>query len=109
MKVHNYPQKIFRRYFEYMYCYKYIKINKVSINRIEKNEKRQSTSNSLKTKIGLILTYTMTFLFVADFIVIVTYLFVYPTNNIPSILHDLFIALLGYFGGTFVAFMKAIE
>lgn len=67
---------------------------------------RKTNKKDIRFMVGLIVTYAMTALFLLSFITILVFIFVFPGRDIPAILHDSFIALLGYFGGTFVAFVK---
>jgi hypothetical protein len=115
MNIFNSSLEFIKKYFNFLFG-SFEQLNIVQIGAIKtshdkdlkKNIKSKSL-NTLKFKITLIVTYTMTFLIIVSFIAIIIYSLFFPDYPIPSILHDTFIALLGYFGGSFITFLKTLE
>jgi hypothetical protein len=114
MEPTNYHRNVIRDYFKFLYSTEPIDVVRVGAikSSIEKDKKKKTKPVSiriLKIRIGLLVTYTMTFLIIVSFVGIVIYSLFFPDREIPTILRDTFIALLGYFGGTFTAFIKTSE
>lgn len=101
---------LLKEYFMFLYSpnpKKVVRIGAIKREQKSKSEQESDGINSIRFRIGLIVTYTMTFLIILDFICIVIYPFIFPERTIPTILRDSFITLLGYFGGTLVSFGKS--
>ena len=100
---------LINNYYKYLYLLNTQKIVRIGAVKTSNIDVESSDSENIRNKIGLIITYVMTFLIIVCFLAIIVYLFCFNEKEIPKILHDTFIALLGYFGGTFVSFVKSSE
>ena len=114
MNPNNPPVVFIKDYFNFLYSTKTSNVIRIGAvkSSSEKNVRTKTKPASirlLRFKIGLIVTYTMTFLIIVSFVGIVIYSCLFPDREMPMILHDTFIAILGYFGGTFMAFVKISE
>jgi hypothetical protein len=106
--------RFIKDYFNFLYSTELAKVVRIgAVKSLDEKDTKKKTKPAslqlLRFKIGLIVTYTMTFLIIISFIGIIIYSCFFPNREIPLILHDTFIALLGYFGGTFMAFIKTTE
>lgn len=110
MELNDTFYNFLKRYFAFLYSKDFPRVVHIATLKKAKGKsakKSEKTSLSLlKFRIGLIVTYTLTFLIIISFVGIIVYSFFLPDQETPTILRDTFIALLGYFGGTFTAFVK---
>ena len=79
----------------------------VDINAISISRDSARTARNSRVHVANWISYCLGFVLIGSFVGIVLSIILDPGSEVPVVLHEIFFAVLGYFGGALVSFLKS--